>query len=133
MPQTFFTSTRRWLLLGVLLATGVILVSVADRRDRRASAPPNGDFGACARLEGDAARACYSREVGRELQAVGGSGGPQLTFAAPGDSSTQVTLTSIEGAEPLLCDLHARVGVVDAQVPGWLGWTEPIVATTPRS
>ncbi len=135
MPHTFFTSTRRWLLLGVLLATGVILVSVADRRDRRAAAPPNGDFGACARLEGDEARVCYSREVGRELQAVGGSGGPQLTFAAPGNSSTQVTLTSVERAraQPLLCDLHARVGVVDTQVPGWLGWTEPIVATSPRS
>ena len=99
MQHTFFTSTRRWLLLGVLLATGVILMSVADRRDRRAETPPNGDFGACARLEGDAARACYSREVGRELQAVGGR--PQLTFAAPADAATQVTLTSIEGPQPL--------------------------------
>jgi hypothetical protein len=132
LPQTFFTSTRRWLLLGVLLATGVILVSVADRRDRRASAPPGGDFGACAKLEGDAARACYSREIGRELQAVGGGSGPQLTFAAPADSG-QVTLTSLEGTEPLLCDLHARVGVVDAQVPSWLGWTEPLVESAPRS
>jgi hypothetical protein len=133
LPETFLTSTRRWLLLGVLIATGVILVSVADRRDRRAAAPEGGDFGACSKLEGDAARACYSREVGRELQAVGGSSGPQITFAAPADTSTQVTLTSLEGTEPLLCDLHARVGVVDAQVPSWLGWTEPLVETTPRS
>ena len=131
MQHTFFTSTRRWLLLGVLLATGVILTSIADRRDRRAETPPNGDFGACARLEGDVARACYSREVGRELQAVGGK--PQLTFAAPADAATQVTLTSIEGPQPLLCDLHARVGVSNAQVPGWLGWNEPLVETAPRS
>jgi hypothetical protein len=133
LPQTFFTSPRRWLLLGVLLATGVILVSVADRRDRRASASRNGDFGACAKLEGDAARVCYRREVGRELQAVGGGGGPQLTFSAPTVTTTQVTLTSIEGAQPLLCDLHARVGVIDEQVPSWLGWTEPLVETAPRS
>jgi hypothetical protein len=132
LPQTFLTSTRRLLVLGVLLATGVILVSVADRRDRRAFAPPGGDFGACAKLEGDAARVCYSREVGRELQAVGGGSGPQITFAAPSDSS-QVTLSSLEGTEPLLCDLHARVGVVDAQVPSWLGWNEPLVASAPRS
>ena len=108
----------------------MILTSVADRRDRRAETPPNGDFGACARLEGDVARACYSREVGRELQAVGGK--PQLTFAAPADAATQVTLTSIEGPQPLLCDLHARVGVA-MRGPGWLGWTEPIVGTAPRS
>ena len=132
MPQTFFTSTRRFLLLGVLLATGLIIMSVADRRDRRGAAPEGGGFGACAKLEGDAARACYSREVGRELQAVGGSSGPQITFAAPADSS-QVTLTSLEGTEPLLCDLHARVGVVNAQVPSWLGWTEPLVASAPQS
>jgi hypothetical protein len=131
LQHPFLTSTRRWLLLGVLLATGVILTSVADRRERRAEAPPSGDFGTCARLEGDEARACYSREVGRELQAVGGKA--QLTFAAPAESTTQVTLTFIEDPQPLLCDLHARVGVVNAQVPGWLGWTEPLVETAPRS
>ncbi|HEX6025772.1 MAG TPA: hypothetical protein VFZ00_27525 [Solirubrobacter sp.] len=115
----------------MLLATGVILVSVADRRDRRAAAPLGGDFGACAKLEGDAARQCYRREVGRELQAVGGAV-QQVTFAAPADTG-EVTLTSLEGTEPLLCDLHARVGVVDAQIPSWLGWTEPLVESPPRS
>ena len=44
-----------------------------------------------------------------------------------------MTLTSLEGTEPLLCDLHARVGVVNAQVPSWLGWTEPLVASAPQS
>ena len=44
-----------------------------------------------------------------------------MTFAA--DQAEQ---------EPLLCDLHARVGVVDAQVPSWLGWTEPLTKTAPR-
>ena len=30
------------------------------------------------------------------------------------------------GTEPLLCDLHTRVGVTDEQVPSWLGWTRAI-------
>jgi hypothetical protein len=41
-----------------------------------------------------------------------------------------VTFTSVAEAQPLLCDLHARVGVIDAQVPSWLGWTEPLVETS---
>lgn len=84
-----------------------------------------GNFSTCAKLEGDAARTCYNREVGRELASVGGD----VTLETPGDSSSPVTFTASDStAQPLLCDLHARVGVVDAQVPSWLGWTEPLVA-----
>jgi hypothetical protein len=85
----------------------------------------------CAKLEGDAARACYGREVGRELAAVGGVA-PTTTLAAPAGSG-EVTFTSLEQAVPLLCDLHARVGVIDAQVPSWLGWTESLAAAAPVS
>ena len=118
------SSTRRWLLLGVLLVAGALLVVVAERATACAPAR-GGNFGACARLEGDAARACYSREVGRELAAVGGSGAPRSLRGAGGRG--EVTFTSRRrGTPPLLCDLHARVGVVDPQVPSWLGWTEPL-------
>jgi hypothetical protein len=132
LSQTILTPTRRRLLLGVLVAVGVVLVVFGNRDDRRAAAPAQGSFATCAELEGDAARACYSREVGRELAAVGGGSGPQITFAAPA-GSTEVTLTSVAAAQPLLCELHLRVGVVDAQVPSWLGWTEPLVANAPSS
>ena len=59
----------------MLVAAGALLVlgrSSAATTVRR-GAPPGGNVGACAALKGDAARACYSREVGRELAAVGGA------------------------------------------------------------
>jgi hypothetical protein len=113
--------TRRWVLIGVLLAAVAVLIGVAQR-DRRPVPQAGGEFGGCARLEGDAARACYRREVGRELMAVGG--GPKITIAAPADG-TAVTFTSDVAAssDPLLCDLHVRVGAVDAAEPNW---TAPI-------
>ena len=39
-----------------------------------------------------------------------------------------MTFTTSETTQPLLCDLHARVGVIDEQVPSWLGWTESLAA-----
>ena len=41
-----------------------------------------------------------------------------MTFASADVETSQ--------QDPLLCDLHARVGVTDEQVPSWLGWTEPL-------
>jgi hypothetical protein len=123
LPEFSLTPTRRWLLLGVLIATGAVLLVVGDREDR--TQPARGVVSSCARLQGDAARACYSREVGRELAAVGSTGAPKITFSAPADS-TEVRIASVAAEQPLLCDLHARVGVVDSQVPSWLGWNEPL-------
>jgi hypothetical protein len=119
------------MLVGVVVAAAVLLVNLLARRDSGAQPLPRGNFGACANLTGDAARACYRREFGRELAAVSAAvQNPTLRQPA---STSEVTFASLEEPEPLLCDLHARVGVVDAQVPSWLGWTEPLVETAPRS
>jgi hypothetical protein len=113
----------------VLFAAGAILVVVAATGGGApAPAPHGGDVGACARLKGDPARACYSREVGRELASVGAAGAPRITFAAPSGSGTDVTFTTASDSQPLLCDLHTRVGVVDSNVPSWVEWTEPVAA-----
>jgi hypothetical protein len=130
LSEALTSSTRRRALAGVLLvAAAVTLVAVAHR-DERSQPLARGDLTVCAQLKADTARACYTREVGRELAAVGASG---VTLSAPADS-TEVTFTaSASEPEPLLCDLHERVGVVDAQTPSWLGWSEPIVTAAPRS
>ena len=75
------------------------------------------------------ARACYSREVGRELAAVGGTA-PATSRSSRrrqqrGDVRHGGPATP---RPPLLCDLHLRVGVTDEQVPSWLGWTEPLAS-----
>jgi hypothetical protein len=130
LSEGLSSSTRRRVLAGVLLvAAAVTLVAVAQRSDRPV-ARSGGDLTACARLKDDSARACYTREVGRELAAVGTGG---VTLSAPAES-TQVTFTSSRSEpQPLLCDLHERVGVVDEQTPSWLGWSEPIVTAAPQS
>ena len=126
MSESSPSYARRALLLGgIVLATAAVLVTVLQRRDD--SRPVGGNFAACVKLEGDAARACYNREVGRELSSVGVAA-PNITLAAPAGTG-EVTFSSADvAAQPLLCELHARVGVVDEQVPSWLGWTEPLVA-----
>jgi len=118
-----------------MVAAGALLWSVAQRRDAVEPVSTGGNFGVCAKAKGEAARACYSREVGREL-AVVGSTAPEITIAAP--SGTGVVAfasaeTQAEAQAPLLCDLHTRVGVTDAQVPSWLGWTEPLTQAAPLS
>jgi hypothetical protein len=119
------------LLLGVLVAAGALSYSVIERRDAPSRSATGGSFGVCSQQRGDAARACYSREVGRELAAVGA-----ITVEAPSRSSTLVTFAEADvetskERDPLLCDLHARVGVTDVQVPSWLGWTEPLAPAAP--
>jgi hypothetical protein len=116
--------------LGVLLVTGAVLVQLGGRTDRTVTASQKGDFGVCAKLEGDAARACYRTEVGRELASVGAvAGAPQTRFAAPADSGKVVTFTDpTNGDQPLLCALHTRVGVTSDDVPAWLSWSEPPVS-----
>jgi hypothetical protein len=116
-------------MLGVLVAAGALFYSVLDRRDGSSHSATGGDFGVCAKQQGKAAKACYTREAGRELAVVGGSA-PAVTLVAPADSSGEVTFTSADvetsQQQPLLCDLHVRVGVTDEQVPSWLGWSEPL-------
>ena len=129
LSNSFSSSPRRALVLvGVLLAATAVLLSVLLRRDEDRQPAVGGNFAVCKKLEGDQARRCYSREVGRELASVGGAPAANASLSAPTDSS-QVTFTSMEtSSAPLLCDLHARVGVIDEQVPSWLGWTESLVA-----
>ena len=130
------SSSRRLLLLGVLVAAGALFYSVLERRDTSSRSATGGDFGVCSTQQGDAARACYSREVGRELAAVGGTTA-SLTSLSPSDAGGEVTFAAADAEtsqpDPLLCDLHARVGVTDGQVPSWLGWTEPLAEAAPAS
>jgi 2-keto-3-deoxy-6-phosphogluconate aldolase len=131
LPESFSSPTRRLILLGVMVAAGALLWSVVQRRDTAQPVSAGGNFNVCAKAKGEAARACYSREVGRELAVVGATA-TEITFAAPSGTGT-VTFASAEAQEPLLCDLHARVGVTDEQVPSWLGWAEPLAQTAPVS
>jgi hypothetical protein len=112
-----------------MVAAGALLWSVVQRRDAPQPVSKGGNFGVCSQSTGEAARACYSREVGRELAVVGATT-PEITLAAPAGTG-EVTFASVEAQEPapLLCELHARVGVTDAQVPSWLGWNEPLAET----
>jgi hypothetical protein len=120
-----------------MVAAGALLWSVVQRRDAAQPVSRGGNFGVCSKAKGEAARACYRREVGRELAVVGATA-PEITIAAPAGTG-QVAFASIatqaqaEAQAPLLCDLHTRVGVTDAQVPSWLGWTEPLAAAAPIS
>jgi hypothetical protein len=133
LPDSISSPTRRLILLGVMVAAGALLWSVVQRRDAPQPVSTGGSFGVCAKVKGEAARACYSREVGRELALVG-STAPEITIGAPAGTSV-VTFASVETQQPppLLCELHERVGVTDAQVPSWLGWTEPLARTAPVS
>jgi hypothetical protein len=116
-----------------MVAAGALLWSVAQRRDTAQPVSGGGNFGVCSKAKGEAARACYSREVGRELAVVGATA-PEITISAPAGTGV-VTFASVEAQqEPgLLCELHERVGVTDEQVPAWLGWSEPLVEAPPVS
>lgn len=119
----------------MLVAAGALLYSVLERRDVPERALAGGDFGLCKQRKGDDARACYTREVARELAAVKAAA-PDVTLVAPAGSG-EITFASLDAdaaqSQPLLCDLHARVGVIDEQVPSWLGWTEPLAEAAPSS
>jgi 2-keto-3-deoxy-6-phosphogluconate aldolase len=135
LPESLSSPTRRLILLGVIVAAGALLWTVAQRRDAPQPVSAGGNFGVCSKTKGEAARACYSREVGRELAVVGATA-PEITIAAPAGTG-EVTFSPVEtqaqAQAPLLCELHERVGVTDAQVPSWLGWTEPLARAAPVS
>jgi hypothetical protein len=111
------------LILGALLIAAVTAgLAMAERRDREPAAT-TGNVRPCAELKRAAARACYRREVGAQLAAVGGA--PRAVFSAPADNA--VTFAA-EDAQGLLCDLHTRVGVTDTARASWVSWSEPPVS-----
>jgi hypothetical protein len=117
---------RRLAAAGALIALGTFLVLASGRSDGSSAeaVPQRGNVGACVALEGDAARECYAREVGRELAAISGAGGDTPRAFAATTSST-VTFTDADPSAALLCDLHLRVGVTDANADkaSWTSWT----------
>ena len=58
MPESFSSSKRRLLLLGVLVAGGALLWSIAMGRDEPQRMALGGNFGVCAKLTGEGARSC---------------------------------------------------------------------------
>jgi hypothetical protein len=85
------------------------------------AAEPAGNAARCLRLVGDEARDCYRLEVGRQLAAVRG--------ADPADFAAPATITWAKQGPDLLCDLHARAGVVQGDVPSWVSWNEPLISS----
>ena len=129
MLHTLPSPSHRWVVIGVLLATGVVLVALGDRSGQTVVIGQQGDPALCGKLQGDAGRSCHQAQVGRELASVGAVT-PQVKFTAPADSGRILTFTApTAGAQPLLCALHTRIGVSSDDVPGWLTWSEP--ATPP--
>lgn len=115
--------SRRWATAGALIAFGALLVLAFGRADGSSAeaVPQRGNVGSCASLAGDQARACYSREVGRELAAIGGTGNatPRAFKIA---TSTTVTFADADPSAALLCDLHVRVGRTDVNKASWTNW-----------
>jgi hypothetical protein len=118
------------LVLGVLLATGVVMVQLGHRSGHTVAVNKKDDFGLCSKLSGDEARSCYESEKGRELSAVGGVAGVAgIALAAPADARRIVTFTSNTiGDRPLLCALHTRLGVTSDDIPGWVSSSVPPVS-----
>jgi hypothetical protein len=118
------------LVLGVLLATGVVMVQLGHRSGHTVAVNKKDDFGLCSKLSGEQAHSCYESEKGRELSAVGAVAGVAgIALAAPADARRIVTFTSNTiGYRPLLCALHTRIGVTSDDIPGWLSWSVPPVS-----
>ncbi|RKQ91109.1 hypothetical protein C8N24_0926 [Solirubrobacter pauli] len=124
MSHPLLSPSRRWAALVALLASGAVLtVLLARSDDTSVAAAPGGNVALCTDLQGEAARACYAREVGRELASVGGSTGtPQAVSAAAPESANIVTFAAEDQSAALLCDLHIRVGATDERKPAWTSW-----------
>lgn len=116
--------SRRWAAAGALIAFGAFLVLAFGRSDGSSAeaVPQRGNVGACSALAGDQARACYAREVGLELAAVGGTGGGATPRALAVPVSNTVTFTDPDTSAALLCDLHLRVGRTDVDKASWTSW-----------
>ncbi|MDA0141952.1 hypothetical protein [Solirubrobacter deserti] len=99
-----------------MIAFGAFVV-LAFGRSEGSTAAAGGNVRTCAALTGEPARACYAREVGRELAAAGG-GAPRALAAS---ASSTVTFAAADTAA-LLCDLHIRVGATDATKASWTTW-----------
>jgi hypothetical protein len=108
---------RRWLTITLALGAAVLAGCgyVGNDPGREIA---RGDAARCLDLRGDAARGCYSREVGRQLAALAGRDVGDV-------EAIQFTTVADDGAD-LLCDLHARVGDVGAATPARVGWSQPL-------
>ena len=105
------------LIIGVVIVAALSVGLALQRRGGNEATASTGNVGSCLALKGDAARACYSREVGKQLAAAPRVDSAAVTFAAD----------DTEGAG-LLCDLHTRVGVTSQSRPSWVSWNEPSVS-----
>jgi len=118
-------SGRRRALPVLLLAALALAPFGATRPGEARTVAVRGDVSICEALRGDVARACYSREVARQLAAIGGRNPAEAVAAAA--SSVEFAASSANSSR-LLCDLHARLGDAEsATTPSWLGWNEPLV------
>ncbi len=109
--------------LTLVVAVSVLLAVLATRSGASHPGTVVGDPNRCAELRSDAARACYSREVGRQLAMLGGRDPRKVGVVT---SSVAFTTASAIRSD-LYCDLHARVGDVDSGTPPWVGWSVPVV------
>ncbi len=110
--------------MGALVALATVLVLALGRGEESAAdvTAQRGDVSACTALQGDEARACYAREVGLELAAIGPGGGAAPTaLAAPVDGTVSFA-SEQDTSAALLCDLHIRVGATDANKASWTEW-----------
>ncbi len=113
------------LTIGVVIVAAVSVGLALQRRGGNEATAATGNVASCLQLKGDVARACYSREVGKQLAAAGSA--PRAVFVAAADpGATTFVSDDAQGAE-LLCPLHTRVGVTDENRPSWVSWTEPPV------
>jgi hypothetical protein len=120
--QTLSSPTRRWTAAAALIAFGTLMVLAFGRSEGSSAeaVPQRGNVSACAALKGEPARECYAREVGLELAAIGGTGGAPRALAAA--VSSTVTFAAEDTSAALLCDLHLRVGVTEADKASWTSW-----------
>jgi hypothetical protein len=100
------TMPRRRPLALALAVTALALLGGGEGGPAPAGALAGGNVGRCTQLSGDAARACYRREVGADLAALSGGRRPagKPTFVSTEDRSVA-----------FVCDLHARIGVAVGQ------------------
>src|SRR6188472_1299015 len=70
VPQTLSSAPRRVLVIGVVIVAALSVGLALQRRGGNEATVSTGNVGSCLQLKGDAARACYSREVGKQLAAA---------------------------------------------------------------
>ena len=92
----------------------VLAFGRGDGSSAAAVAPPRGNVGACAALEGDPARGVL-RPRGRSRAGRDRRTGTPNALARHGPSTTVTFDGADTSSAALLCDLHLRVGATDAE------------------